>query len=404
MAWKQPSALLPTWNIPGPTTEDSDGDLQSFSSPALTHFVLPDPELQLRENEKNKENENDSRFNFSAFHSFSPVTSSTHPSRAALIAGFAAIYIIWGSTYLGIRIAVESMPAFLMAGSRFIVAGGIVAGFIALTRGFHATGKQWRDNAVIGGFLCLGGNGLVSWAEEKVPSGIATLIISAGPVFIVLMDWAILAFSKDGKRGTRPNALTFAGLALGFAGLAILVGPDVMATGVNGLDPWRVLGLLSATFLWGVGMMIMRYIREPAEPFTASGIQMICGSGWLLLVSFLTGEFSRFDPSLVTGRSLIAWAYLVVFGSLIAFSTFTWLMKHCTPAKVSTYAYVNPVVAVFLGWLVLHEPISPRLFLAATIIIAGVALITISKTKKPAAAQPAAAAPSTTKPITQKAG
>jgi drug/metabolite transporter (DMT)-like permease len=304
------------------------------------------------------------------------------PSRTALIAAFAAIYLIWGSTYLGIRIAVESMPAFLMASTRFIVAGGIVAAFIALTRGFKATAKQWRDNAIIGGFLCLGGNGLVSWAEEEVPSGIATLIISAGPVFIVLMDWAVHAWAKDGKRGARPNALIFAGLALGFAGLAILVGPDVLATGVGSLDPWRLLGLLGATFFWGVGMMIMRYVREPAEPFTASGIQMICGSGWLLLASLATGELGRFDPSLITGRSVIAWAYLVVFGSLIGFSTFTWLMRHSTPAKVSTYAYVNPVVAVFLGWFVLNETVSPRIFLAAAIIIAGVALITIAKNKK----------------------
>lgn len=328
-------------------------------------------------------------------------TASPHPSRAALIAGFAAIYIIWGSTYLGIRIAVETIPAFLMASVRFLVAGGIVAGFIALTRGFRASGKQWRDNAIIGGFLCLGGNGLVSWAEVKVPSGIATLIISAGPVFIVLMDWAVHAWAKDGKRGTRPNALTFAGLALGFLGLAILVGPEVMTTGVNGLDPWRVLGLLAATFLWGVGMMIMRYTRDPAEPFTASGIQMLCGSGWLLLASLATGELSRFDPSVITGRSVLAWSYLVVFGSLIGFSTFTWLMKHSTPAKVSTYAYVNPIVAVFLGWLVLHESVSPRIFVAAAIIIAGVALITVAKTIKAAPVKSADALPPATDPLTQ---
>lgn len=325
----------------------------------------------------------------------------SHPSRTALIAGFAAIYIIWGSTYLGIRIAVETMPAFLMASVRFLVAGGIVAAFIALTKGFKATRAQWRDNAIIGGFLCLGGNGLVSWAEEKVPSGIATLIISAGPVFIVLMDWAVHAWFKDGKRGTRPNALTFAGLALGFAGLAILVGPDVMATGVNGLDPWRVLGLLGATFFWGVGMLIMRYTRDPAEPFTASGIQMICGSGWLLVVSLATGELARFDPAAVSGRSIVAWAYLVIFGSLIGFSTFTWLMKHSTPAKVSTYAYVNPVVAVFLGWLVLHESVSSRIFVAAAIIIAGVALITVAKTIKPAPAKTAEALPPAAEPLPQ---
>lgn len=326
------------------------------------------------------------------------MSSSAQPSRTALIAGFAAIYIIWGSTYLGIRIAVESMPAFLMASARFLVAGAIVIGFIALTRGFKATARQWRDNAIVGGFLCLGGNGLVSWAEETVPSGIATLIISAGPVFIVLMDWAVLACSKDGSRGSKPNALTFAGLGLGFTGLAILVGPDVVATGVNGLDPWRVLGLLGATFFWGVGMMIMRYVRDPAEPFTASGIQMLCGSGWLFLVSLATGELGRFDPSAITGRSLVAWGYLILFGSLIGFSTFTWLMKHSTPAKVSTYAYVNPVVAVFLGWTVLDETVSPRIFVAAAIIIAGVALITVAKNKKPAANTPRPATVATVAP------
>ena len=311
-----------------------------------------------------------------------------HPTKAALIAGFAAIYIIWGSTYLGIRIAVETMPPFLMAGVRFLVAGAIVAAYIGFTRGFHATAKQWRDNAIIGGFLCLGGNGLVSWAEQKVPSGIATLIISAGPVFIVLMDWAVHAFFKDGKRGTRPGALTFVGLALGIVGLVILVGPDVLATGATSLDPWSVFGLLAATLLWGVGMLYMRYVSGPAEPFTASGIQMLCGSGWLLLTGVLTGELARVHPEAITSRSIIAWSYLVIFGSLIGFSTFTWLMKHSTPARVSTYAYVNPVVAVFLGWLVLHEPVSPRIFLAAGVIIAGVAIITVTKNKKSLAIPP----------------
>jgi drug/metabolite transporter (DMT)-like permease len=328
---------------------------------------------------------------------------SAHPSRTALLAGFAAIYLIWGSTYLGIRVAVETIPAFLMASARFLVAGVLVALFITVTRGFKATAKQWRDNTIVGGFLCLGGNGLVSWAEEKVPSGIATLIISAGPVFIVLMDWAVHAWSKDGSRGTRPNALTFAGLALGFAGLAMLVGPDVLASGVDGLNPWRVLGLLGATFFWSVGMMIMRYVREPAEPFTASGIQMLSGSVWLFLVSLATGELSRFDPSGITGRSVLAWVYLIIFGSLIGFSTFTWLMKHSTPAKVSTYAYVNPVVAVFLGWAVLDERVSPRIFLAAAIIIAGVALITIAKSRKPAPKLDATATTPNAVPATQKA-
>ncbi len=312
--------------------------------------------------------------------------SPASPSRTALVAGFAAIYLIWGSTYLGIRVAVESIPAFLMASIRFFVAGTIVATFIGLTRGFRAKPHQWRDNAIIGGLLCLGGNGLVSWAEVRVPSGIATLIISAGPVFIVLMDWAVHAFFRDGKRGTRPPPVTFVGLALGFLGLAILVGPDVLATGVGGLDPWRVLGLLGATFFWGAGMIYMRYAHDPAEPFTASGIQMLTGGVWLLATSALTGELAHFDAAAVSARSVGAWSYLVVFGSLIGFSTFTWLMKHSTPAKVSTYAYVNPIVAVFLGWFVLHERVSPRIFLAAAIIIAGVVIITVTKNRKPATA------------------
>ncbi len=327
---------------------------------------------------------------------------SAQPSRTALVAGFAAIYIIWGSTYLGIRVAVESMPAFLMASVRFLIAGGIVVAFIAFTRGFRARPHQWRDNTLIGGLLCLGGNGLVSWAEVEVPSGIATLIISAGPLFIVLMDWAAFALFNDGHRGTRPIPLTFVGLALGFIGLVILVGPDIMHTGVGSLDSGRLLALLGATLFWGMGMMYMRYAREPAEPFTAAGIQMITGSGWLFMASLLAGELTTFDPGAVTARSFGAWVYLIVFGSLIGFTTFTWLMKHSTPAKVSTYAYVNPIVAVFLGWYVLHEPVSPRIFLAAAIIITGVAIITVAKTIKAAPAMQEIVLPAATGSVPQE--
>jgi len=317
-------------------------------------------------------------------------TTEHPPARSALIAGFAAIYLIWGSTYLGIRVVVETIPPFLMASARFFVAGGLIAAYIAFTRGFKASSRQWRDNAIIGGFLCLGGNGLVSWAEQKIPSGIATLIISVGPLFIVLLDWAAHAIFRDNRRGTRPTVLTFVGLALGFAGLAVLVGPDVARQGVDGLDGLSVLGLIGACLFWGIGMLHTKYAHEPVEPFTGSAIQMLTGGGWLLLVSVLCGEPSRFDVAAVSGRSVFAWAYLVVFGSLIGFTTFVWLMKHSTPARVSTYAYVNPIVAVFLGWLILHEPVSPRIFVASAIIIAGVAIITTQKNKKP----PAVSAPS----------
>jgi len=314
------------------------------------------------------------------------------PTKAALIAGFIAIYLIWGSTYLGIRIAVETMPPFLMASARFIVAGAILTAWIAFTRGFRPTPRQWLDNAIIGGLLLLGGNGMVAWAEQKVPSGIATLIISVSPLFIVLLDWLMLVIGKDATRGTRPTAATFVGIALGFVGLALLVGPD-LSQGVDGLDPWRVGGLVLACFSWGVGSIYTRYARNPAEPFTGAAIQQLTGSVWLLVVSLLLREPQHFDLASVSGRSFYAWTYLVLAGSLVGFTTFVWLMKHSTPARVSTYAYVNPVVAVFLGWLVLHEPVSSRIFVASAVIIAGVAIITVSKSRKPAVTAPRPAVP-----------
>jgi drug/metabolite transporter (DMT)-like permease len=296
--------------------------------------------------------------------------------------GFAAIYLIWGSTYLGIRIAVETMPPFLMASGRFLIAGSVLTAWIACTKGFRPTARQWFDNAIIGALLLLGGNGLVSWSEQRVPSGIATLIISVGPVFVVLLDWLVHAFSKDGSKGTKPTGFTFAGLALGFIGLAVLVGPDVLNEGVGHLHGPSVLGLVSACFFWGVGSIYTRYARNPAEPFTAAAMQQLTAFVWLLLVSVLCGEPWHFDPAAVSRNSFLAWVYLVLAGSLVGFTTFVWLMKHSTPAKVSTYAYVNPIVAVFLGWWILKEPVSPRIFLGAAIIITGVVIITISKNRK----------------------
>ncbi len=302
------------------------------------------------------------------------------PTKAALIAGFATIYLVWGSTYLGIKIAVETLPPFLMAGARFLVAGGLIAGWITFTRGFHTTRRQWFDNAIVGGLLLLGGNGLVSWAEQKIPSGIATLIISLGPLFIVLLDWAVHAISGHQNQGTKPLPATFLGVGLGFIGLLVLVGPQ-LGEGATDLDPWRLGGIVLACFSWSAGSLYTRYARNSADPFTASAMQMLAGSLWLFFVSLLIGEPTHFHFADVSARSWGAWVYLIIAGSLIGFTTFVWLMKHCSPARVATYAYVNPIVAVFLGWWIAHEPIGPRLFVAAAIIIAGVAIITTTKNK-----------------------
>ncbi|HEY4248328.1 MAG TPA: EamA family transporter [Lacunisphaera sp.] len=309
-------------------------------------------------------------------------TAGKTPTKAAIIAGFATIYLLWGSTYLGIKIAVETLPPFLMASARFFVAGTIVTVWIACTGRFKATRRQWIDNSLIGGFLLLGGNGVVSWSEQKIPSGVSTLVVSLGPLFIVLLDWAVFKFSRDKTRGTRPTWTTFVGVGLGIVGLVVLVAPN-LGEGQSQLDPWRASGLVLACFSWSVGSIYTRYARTPAEPFTAAAIQMLAGSVWLIVVSLLMGEPEHFRLSAASSRSLFAWGYLIVAGSLVGFTTFVWLMKHCTPARVSTFAYVNPVVAVFLGWMLAHETVGPTMLIAAAIIIAGVAIITASKSKKP---------------------
>lgn len=295
---------------------------------------------------------------------------------------------MWGSTYLAIRVAVETMPPFLMAGLRFITAGTLLYGWLWFTKQIRPTPRQWLDNAIVGGLLLLGGNGLVAWAEQKIPSGIATLIISIGPLFIVAADWLVLLVGRDATRGARPTVATLIGIVLGCLGLAWLVGPDLGSGAGTALDPWRVGGLLFACVAWSAGSIYTRYARQPAEPLTASAIQMLLGGGWLLLTSAALGEPTRFDPASVSLPSIGAWLYLVFVGSLIGFTTFVWLMKHSTPALVSTYAYVNPIVAVFLGWLLLGEAVGPRLLLASAIIIVGVAIITAQKNRKQLAVPP----------------
>jgi drug/metabolite transporter (DMT)-like permease len=296
------------------------------------------------------------------------------PAASALVIAFATIYIVWGSTYLGMRVAIETMPPFAMAAARFLLAGFLLYGFVRLRGAAAPKPHQWRDATIIGTLLLLGGNGLVVWAEQYIPSGVAALIIGVSPVFFVLVEWAW-------PGGQRPTALTFAGLALGFAGIAWLAAPwESPARG--GLHVGGMIALIVACASWSIGSIFSRHAKKPAPPFVASGLQMICGGGALALVALLRGEFSAIDFAAISGRSWAAFAFLVLVGSLVGFSTFVWLMKHSTPARVSTYAYVNPVVAVFLGWLLLDEPITARTLLAATIIVTAVVIITTQKSKK----------------------
>ncbi|MDB6093664.1 MAG: yedA [Verrucomicrobia bacterium] len=297
--------------------------------------------------------------------------SALAQNRPALIFAFAAIYLIWGSTYLAIRVAVGSMPPFIMAGARFLVAGLLLYAWLTMTGRGKTTARQWFDNTIVGALLLVGGNGLVVWAEQRIPSGITTLIISISPLFMVLLDWML-------PKGMRPTWPTITGLALGFGGLVLLIGGGA---GGASIDPWRGAGLIFACVSWSVGSLYSRYTRNAAEPLVAATLQMLTGGVLMLVIGALRSEFHEFQPHNLTLWPIVAWVYLVAAGSLIAFPAYVYLLKHTSPARVSTYAYVNPVVAVFLGWLILGEPISGRTLVASAVIVTAVAIITTQKAK-----------------------
>jgi drug/metabolite transporter (DMT)-like permease len=295
---------------------------------------------------------------------------SATPSPAQRIAAFTTIYLVWGSTYLGIRMAVQTLPPLVMASLRFICAGLILLGLLRLRGPLQVTVRQLRDNAVVGVLLLLGGNGLVAWAEQYVPSGITALIIGVQPMVMVLTEWAW-------PGGKRPPALVFIGLALGFGGVALLVAPSTASSEV--LNVGGVAAILFACVFWAFGSIYGRNARTPAQPFVASGLQMVSGSLALAAAAGFRGEWSSWSPAATSATSWWATAYLTLVGSLVGFTTFAWLMKHSTPARVATYAYVNPIVAVFLGWLVLSEPLGWRIAAAGIVIVLSVVIITVAR-------------------------
>jgi drug/metabolite transporter (DMT)-like permease len=292
--------------------------------------------------------------------------SQTAPWR--ILVALAAVYLIWGSTYLGIRFAIESVPPFLMAGMRNALAGGLL--FVwARVRGTAAPRHvHWRSALIIGAFMLVGGNGGVTWAEQHVPSGLAALMIGATPLWIVVLNW--LAFG-----GTRPNRRMTLGLGVGLVGLALLVGPTQLI-GDDQVDPVGSAVLLLAALLWATGSLYSRQARLPDSPMQATGMEMLSGGVLLLLLGTATGEWGDFHPGSISRRSAVAMVYLVLFGSLIGFTAYAWLLHHTTPARAASYAYVNPIVAVILGWALAGEALTLRMILAAAVIIGSVVLIT----------------------------
>lgn len=294
-------------------------------------------------------------------------------SRGKLIAAFAAIYVIWGSTYLGILFAIETIPPLLMAGIRFSIAGLLL--YVWARRGESAppTRIQWRNAAIIGALLLVGGNGCVVLAERLVPSGLASLLVAILPIWIVLLEWA-----RPG--GTKPSRGVIAGVVLGAIGLVVLIGPSALhPANTGGIRIAGVILLTFASLSWASGSLIAQHVELPKSAPLATGMEMICGGAILLVLSLILGEPMRFDVSQISAKSFAGLVYLITFGSMIAFSAFVWLLKVSPPAHVATYAYVNPVVALFLGWAFAGERLSARTAVASAIIIGAVALITTAR-------------------------
>lgn len=286
-----------------------------------------------------------------------------------LIAAFAAIYILWGSTYLAIKYAIETLPPFISTGARFLLAGATLFVVGRFSKGYEKpTLKQWRASFVIGTLLFLGGTGGVVIAEHHITSGLAALLVATEPFWIVLLSWLWL-------KGARPDWKVALGLLIGFAGVYLLMD----GAGHAGSETNQLFGIvlvIAAALCWATGSIYGVRAPTSKSPILAAGMQMLAGGSTLLLVGTLMGEWTNFKIASVSLNSWLALAYLLVFGSLIAFTAYSWLLKNARPAIIATYAYVNPVIAVILGWAIAGESFTGRMLLGAAVIVGSVVLIT----------------------------
>jgi drug/metabolite transporter (DMT)-like permease len=302
-----------------------------------------------------------------------PATAPAGPrgSRALLIACFAAVYIVWGSTYLGIRIVIETQPPLLMAGTRFLIAGAVLCAWAWMRGAPRPTPRQWRGALLIGALLLLGGNGTVTWAEKTVPSSLAALLVSTTPFWMVMLDWLW-------RGGRRPTAREAAGIVIGFGGVAMLVAP-LHGMSIASVSPLGAVLLVAASVSWATGSILRRTAPAPPSPALATGMEMLAGGALLTLAGIALGELPQINLHAVSARSAAAYLYLVVFGSVVAFSAYMHLLPRVSVPLATSHSYVNPVVAVLLGWALGGEVLTPRMLVAGAIIIAAVALLTVRK-------------------------
>ena len=298
------------------------------------------------------------------------------PASPVLIwAAILTLYVVWGSTYLAIRIAVDTLPPFVMAAVRFATAGLVMLAVVAIVRRgslVRPTRRELRDSAIVGTCLMFGGMGLVSWGEQTVPSGIAGVLVAMMPVWVAVYGRAFLR--------ERLPRLAVAGIGIGIVGVAVLVGRSVTIEG--SLDPAGILALIISPMAWAAGATFSAHrARLPDDPFLATGLEMLSGSIVLALAALVTGEVASFRPSDVSTDSLLATVYLTAVGSLVAFTAFAWVIRHAPLPLVATYAFVNPIIAVVLGSLLVHEAVGPIQLVAGGVIIVGVALIILARSR-----------------------
>jgi drug/metabolite transporter (DMT)-like permease len=288
------------------------------------------------------------------------------PSLGRLVAAFAAVYVLWGSTYLGIRFSIETLPPFFTQGVRYFLAGVVMFAWALVSGAPRPSRRQWGGAAVTGFLLFVCGSGGLVWAEHSIPSGVAALVVATEPMSFVLIEAM--------RRRRMPRGAVLAGIGLGSAGLAILAGPG-MVLGGGRFDLAAMAVLVVGTFCWAGGSLFSRGSRLPASPVMATAVTLLLGGALLALVGVAAGELGRFDPAAVSAKSILATVYLFVFGSIVGFSAYLWLLRVTTASRVSTYAYVNPIVAVFLGWALAGEALTARMLLASVVIVGAVAVV-----------------------------
>ena len=308
------------------------------------------------------------------------MTPTTAPRPLTIWFALVTVYLVWGSTYLAIRVVVESAPPLLAMGARFLLAGALLGAFLAVRRGVAVLRVHWRELAsagLVGVLLLLGGNGMVALGEKTVPSGLAALLVASTPLWLVCLRVAA---------GDRPRALSLAGTLLGFAGIAVLARPG----GHDGaIETWGLFTIVGATVAWALGSFFSSRLPMPGNPFVATVWEMTIGGSLMLVAGMVGGELNGFSIGDVDAAAWAWLAYLVVFGSLAAFTAYVWLLKNAPISLTATYAYVNPVVAVILGALVLSEPITTAIVLGGAVVVIGVGLVVSTERPRRSAPMPA---------------